>query len=295
MTELGPMPPTADVGPVAPDAGRLEPIAPGVWVWLGTDGAGAPGPNVGVIVEDDGITLVDALAAPSAARALNERLKQFGVPVRRVVYTSSHVESVGGSAVFWMAARYGRSQTSALLEQPAPIDAYRRLVPSFRDDYDDPAFATRPVSHVVDAAAWLTPLVCVVPVSGHQHENLVVLVPSARTMFTGAFAVSGITPNAWDGFPEQWADTLGELREQAAVVVPGVGPVGDDGTLLLLQAYLYAVCDAEGDPRRIPDGPWDDWRERSLDAVNVERAARLARDDGGVPSAMLERLGLPTS
>src|SRR5690348_2669274 len=111
MTELGPMPPTPDVGPVAPDAGTLEPVAPGGFVWIGRDGRGRPGPNVGVVVEDDGITLVDTLAAPSAARALNQELARFGLPVRRVVYTSSHVESVGGSAVFWMAARYGRPQT----------------------------------------------------------------------------------------------------------------------------------------------------------------------------------------
>lgn len=285
------MPPTADVGPVAVDAGRLEPIAPGVWVWLGTDGRGQPGPNVGVIVEDDGITLVDTAPAPSAARALNEELKRFGVPVRRVVYTSSHVESVGGSAVFWMAARYGRAQTNALLEQPVPVEGYRRLMPGFAHDYDE-TFATRPVSHVVDAAAWLTPLVCAVPVSGQQDENLVVLVPSAGTMFTGAFATVATTPNAWDGHPERWADTLGELREQANVIVPGVGPVADGMALMVMQAYLYAVCDAEGDTRRIPDGPWDDWTDRSLDAVNVERAARLAAGDREVPTAMLQRLGL---
>ncbi len=285
------MPPTADVGPVAADAGRLEPIAPGVWVWLGTDGQGRPGPNVGVVVEDDGITLIDTTPAPSAARALNEELRRFGVPVRRVVYTSSHVESVGGSAVFWMAARYGRAQTNALLEQPVPVEGYRRLVPGFAHDYDD-TFATRPVSHVVDAAAWLTPLVCAVPVSGQQDENLVVLVPSAGTMFTGAFATVGSTPNAWDGHPERWADTLGELREQATVIVPGIGPVADPMALMVLQAYLYAVCDAEGDPRRIPDGPWDDWSDRALDAVNVERAARLATGDREVPLAMLQRLGL---
>ena len=291
MTELGPMPPTPDVGPIAPDAGRLEPIAPGVWAWLGTDGAGGPGPNAGVVVEDDGITVIDTLSSPSAARALNERLKGFGVPVRRVVYTSSHVESVGGSSVFWMAARYGRSQTSALLEQPVPVDAYRRLVPAYADEFDD-SFATRPVSHVVDGAAWLTPLVCVVPVSGHQRENLVVLVPSTGTLFTGAFATVGTTPNAWDGDPECWADTLGELTEQAPVVVPGCGPVGAPRHLAVLQAYLYATVDAEGDPQRIPDGPWDDWSGRDLDAVNVERARRLREGDEGVPLAMMQRLGL---
>jgi hypothetical protein len=291
MTELGPMPPTPDVGPVAPDAGSLEPVAPGVWVWIGTDGQGRPGPNVGVIVEDDGITLVDALSAPSAARALNERLKAFGVPVRRLVYTSSHVDSVGGSAVFWMAARYGRPQTSALLEQPVPLDAYRRLVPGYAHDYDED-FATRPVSHVVDAAAWLTPVVCAVPVHGAQEENLVVLVPSVGVLFTGAMATFGTTPNAYDGDPEAWADTLGELHDQATVVVPGIGPVGGPGHLIALQAYLYAVVDAGGDPRRIPDGPWDEWGGRELDEVNVERAVRLAGDDRGVPVAMLRRLGL---
>lgn len=288
---LGPMPPTPDVGPVATDAGRLEPLAPGVHVWRGTDGLGGPGPNVGVVVEDDGITLVDTLAAPSPARALNEALRRFGVPVRRVVYTSSHVASVGGSAVFWMAARYGRAQTSALLDQPVPLDAYRRLVPAYAGEFDGD-FRTRPVSHTVTSAAWLTPLVCAVPTAGHQAENLVVLVPSAGVLFAGALASFGVTPNAYDGDPEAWADTLGELGDQAPVVVPGTGPVGDAQSLLVQQAYLYAVADAGGDPRRIPDGPWDDWRDRDLDEVNVERAHRLAAGDDGVPLAMVRRLGL---
>ena len=176
-------------------------------------------------------------------------------------------------------------------EQPVPVEGYRRLMPGYAHDYDE-AFATRPVSHVVDAAAWLSPLVCAVPVAGQQQQNLVVLVPSAGTMFTGAFATFGTTPNAWDGHPEQWADTLGELREQANVIVPGIGPVGDGMALMVMQAYLYAVCDAEGDTRRIPDGPWDDWRERSLDAVNVERAVAVASGSTDVPVAMLQRLGL---
>jgi glyoxylase-like metal-dependent hydrolase (beta-lactamase superfamily II) len=288
---LGPMPPTPDVGPIAPDAGHLEPLAPGTFVWLGTDGAGRPGPNAGVVVEDDGITVIDTLPSPSAARALNERLKGFGVPVRRVVYTSSHVDAVGGSSVFWMAARYGRAQTSALLDQPVPLDAYRRLVPAYAEEFDE-EFRTRPVSHTVDQAAWLTPSVCAVPVVGPQAESLIVVVPSAGVVFAGAVAVFGTTPNAYDGDPEAWADTLGELGEQAPVIVPGVGPVGDGADVLALQAYLYATADAEGDPRRIPDGPWDEWRDRDLDEVNVERAARLAAGDPGVPEAMLRRLGL---
>ena len=60
----------------------------------------------------------------------------------------------------------------------------------------------------------------------------------------------------------------------------------------LLQAYLYACDDVSGDPSRIPAGPWDDWTGRDLDAVNVERAVRVAQGDRGVPRTMLERLGM---
>jgi len=294
MSDLGPMPPTPDIGPVATNCGSLQPIAPNVWAWIGT-GAG----NAGVVIEDDGITVIDTLLAPSVARALNNEIAdRFGLPIKRVIYTSSHLDSVGGSAVFWMAGRYGRTQTNVLLDQPAPIEAYKRLAPAFAHDYDtnprtaEVPFATRPVSHVVDAAAWLTPLVLALPVSGQQDENLVVLVPSAGVMFAGAFITIGTTPNAWDGDPVTWADTLGELADQATVIVPGYGPIGAPRHVHLLQAYLYACDDASGDPSRIPDGPWDDWTARDLDAVNVERAFRVAQGDRGVPRTMLERLGM---
>ena len=105
-------------------------------------------------------------------------------------------------------------------------------------------------------------------------------------------ACFGVTPNAFDGDPQAWADALGELSELAPVVVPGIGPVGGAEEMLTLQAYLYACVDAAGDPAAIPPGPWDDWADRHLDEINVERAARLAAGDGGVPAAMLRLAGL---
>ena len=42
------MPPTPDIGPVAPDCGSLQPIAPNVWAWIG-NGTG----NAGVVIEVD--------------------------------------------------------------------------------------------------------------------------------------------------------------------------------------------------------------------------------------------------
>ena len=271
-------------------SGSLTPLGPGAFAWI-QDPPGHGRPNAGVIVDDDGLTVVDTLLLPGQAAPFVAALEAFERPVRRAVYTSSHVEYVGGSAAFWMAARYGRPQTSALLDQPPNVEGYQRLYPEVAEQFDD-EFTTRPVSHMVDQAAWLTPSVCALPTAGQMQENLVVLVPGADVLFAGAMCCFAATPNAFDGDPLAWADALGDLGELATTVVPGIGPVGGADDVVALQAYLYACADAQGDTSAIPPGPWDGWTDRHLDEVNVERAAMLAAGDPGVPPSMLRLIGL---
>ena len=108
--------------------------------------------------------------------------------------------------------------------------------------------------------------------------------PSADVLFAGAMCTFGVTPNAFDGDPAAWADALADIGELAATIVPGIGPVGGADDVLALQAYLYACVEAEGDPTAIPEGPWDEWSDRHLDAINIERAAMLAAGDDSVPA-----------
>jgi len=269
--------------------GELIELGDGVFVWAQSP-ASHDAPNLGIVVEEDGLTVVDTLLVPSQAEVALAAVDHYGLPVRRAVYTSSHIECVGGSSKFWMAARYGRPQTSAMLDQPANPTTLQRLHPEHAAELAEPT--TRPVSHMVDDAAWLTTGVCAVPTQGQMAQNLVALVPGADVLFAGAMACFGVTPNAFDGSPGAWADALGELDELAGTIVPGIGPVGGSDEVLALQAYLWACVDAEGDPTAIPEGPWDRWPERHLDEVNVERAAMLAAGDDGVPPSMLRLVGL---
>ena len=267
----------------------LEPLGDGVAAWLQAP-PGHDRPNAGVIVEEDGTTVVDTLVVPSQAAALLAEVETPERPVRRAVYTSSHLECVGGSTVFWKAARYGRGLTSAMLDRPANPATLQRLHPELADELAEPA--TRPVSHVVDESAWLSTAVCAVPTAGQQAQNLVALVPAADVLFAGAMCCFGVTPNAFDGDPAAWADALGELAELAGTIVPGIGPVGGADEVLALQAYLWACVEADGDVAGVPEGPWDAWPDRHLDAVNVQRAAMLAAGEDGIPPAMLELVGL---
>jgi glyoxylase-like metal-dependent hydrolase (beta-lactamase superfamily II) len=273
-----------------PGPGSLVELGDGVYAWI-ADRPGHGHPNAGVVVDDDGTTVIDALTTPSQWLPFGQAISDLGLMVRRVVLTSSHIPQVGGAAQFVTAGRYGRAETSAHLEQPPNLEGYRRMFPDLAGEFDD-RIVTKPITHVVAEPAWLSMRVLALPVAGHQDENLVIQVPDANVVFAGALATFGVTPNAFDGDPEAWADQLTEVADWGATIVPGTGPIGGPDDVVALQAYLYACVEADGDPGAIPPGPWDDWTDRDLDVVNVERAAMLARGDRTPPPSMLARLGL---
>jgi len=218
-------------------------------------------------------------------------LEAFDMPLRRVVYTSSLVTSVGGSALFWQAGFYGTPYTADLLELPANVAGYRLIYPEAADRFDD-ELAARPVSHAVEEPAWLTRALQVAVLGGPQPENLAALVPVAGVAFAGALASFGTTPLGFEANPQLWADSLDALAEVASTIVPGQGPIGGPDDARALAAYLRACLAADGDAAAIGPGPWDGWSHRHFDEVNVERAALWARGEDRVPVSMLRLVGL---
>jgi glyoxylase-like metal-dependent hydrolase (beta-lactamase superfamily II) len=269
----------------------MDLLAPGVYAQL-AERPGHGATNAAVVVDEDGITVVDTLMVASQWEPFGAEVDAIGMPVRRVALTSSNVEFAGGTSRFRLAAVYARPQASAHLDQPADPALFRRLHPPFAADFDD-EFRTRPVSHVVDAPVQLTPAVALLPFSGQQEENLVAAVPGAALVVAGAMCSFGVTPNAAQGDPARWAGELDRLADLGPIVVPGHGPIGGEEEVRELQAYLRACVDAEGDVTRLAAGPWRDWEGAAVwDEVNVERAALLAAGRDEPPPALLRRLGL---
>ncbi|MGH9213541.1 MAG: hypothetical protein ACRD2C_23130 [Acidimicrobiales bacterium] len=246
--------------------------------------------NAGVIVDPDGITLVDTLMTPDQWEPFAAEVDEIGLPVRRVVLTSSSVEFAGGTGRFKLAAIYGSPQASVHLDQPPNVESWQVLYPEQAAGFAD--VATRPVSHVVADDAQVTESTSVFPSSGQMDENLVVLVEGAHMLFAGAMCSFGVTPLCWQGDPRRWADELDRLAEMAPIIVPGHGSIGGIEDLRDQQAYLRACAGARGDRGALPSGPWDLWSDREHDVVNVERAAMLAEGDTGVPPSMLRLAGL---
>ena len=271
----------------------LHELADGVFVWLLAGGETGVA-NAGVIVEDDGLTVVDTLMVRSQWEPFAAAVGELGLPVRRCVLTHAHIDHVGGTRAFPAAAVYATPATSWALDQPMPVDAYKVFMSAFADEFDDLAeLGTRPVTHEVEGAASLTPRVELLTASGHTAGDLMVLVEDADVCFAGDLCFFGVTPLAFQGDPAAWADTLDVLSELADVIVPGHGPVGGAAEVRDLQAYLRACVAAEGDPTRIGPGPWDAWIDREeRDAINVERAALLATGRDEMPQSMLKAIGI---
>jgi len=271
----------------------LHELADGVFVWL-LPGGETGVANAGVVVEDDGLTVVDTLMVRSQWEPFAAAVNGLGLPVRRCILTHAHIDHVGGTKAFPAAAVYATPATSWALDQPMPVEAYKSFMSAFADEFDDlAAVGTRPVTHEVDGEARLTARIELVTASGHTSGDLMVLVEDADVCFAGDLCFFGVTPLAFQGDPATWAATLEVLAELAEVIVPGHGPVGGPAEVRDLQAYLQACVTAAGDPTRIGPGPWDGWIDREeRDPINVERAALLAAGRDEMPHSMLRAIGL---
>ena len=267
----------------------LDLLDTGVYAWFQVPG-GRGRPNAGVVVDADGVTVIDTLMTPDQYEPFGAAVDELGLPVRHAVLTGSSVEQAGGTGRFKLAAVYGSPQASVHLDQPPNVDSWRALYPDHAGSFDE--VVTRPVSHVVASDVQLTPAVAVLTTGGQMAENLVALLPAAQILFAGAMCSFGAAPLCWQGDPARWADELDRVAELAPVVVPGHGPIGGEEEVRALQAYLRACVAADGDVGRLGTGPWDGWRDREHDVVNVERAALLAAGEDTVPPSMLRLAGL---
>jgi cyclase len=273
----------------------LTRIGDGVYAWL-LPGGETGVANAGVVVDDDGVTVIDTLMVRSQWEPFAAAVNALGLPVRRTVLTHAHIDHVGGTKAFPAAAIYGTPVTSDALDQPMPLEGYKQFMPAFDEEFDDLAeVGTRPVTHLVDGAAQLTPRIEVLPASGHTAGDLLVLVADCDVCFAGDLCFFGVTPLAFQGDPATWADMLDVVVELADVIVPGHGPIGGETEVRELQGYLRACVAANGDVGAIPSGPWDSWIDRHRDAINVERAALLARGEDALPPSMLKAIGQETT
>jgi glyoxylase-like metal-dependent hydrolase (beta-lactamase superfamily II) len=120
----------------------------------------------------------------------------------------------------------------------------------------------------------------------HTRGDILVLVPEARTVFTGDILFSGGHPIIWDGPICNWINACRLILSwDVETVVPGHGPVGDKRAVRMLQDYLEFI-DREARTRHAAGLSWteaawdlslaefDSWIDRERVVANVANVYR---------------------
>jgi cyclase len=266
----------------------LAPLADGVFAWV-HDVRDRFTCNVGVIVGDDSLTVVDASGVPSSYEPLAEALQRFARPVARLVLTHAHGDHIAGAAALAPAEIVASRASAAALAAPPLVAAFQALHPSVAGELA--GLAHPAPTRVLDGAAPLDPRVRVELLRGHTEGDLVVRVDDAGVVFAGDLCFFGHVPLGIGADFAAWAESLATLRGVAARVVPGHGAIGGRAELEIVEAYLRAVLDAAAGDRAVAEGPWsawwDPWAERipgAIHRINVEQA----RAPGTLPPTLIE-------
>ena len=277
------------------DRPTLTELADGVYAWLQPGGETGVA-NAGVVVDDDGLTVIDTLMVRSQWEPFAAAVDGARPP--GAAHASSPTRTSTTSAAprrSPTAAIYGTPATSDALDQPMPIDAYKAFMPAFAEEFDDLAeLGTRPVTHLVDGAAQLTPRIELLPATGHTAGDLHGARRRRRRVLRRRPLLlrrdAARVPGRPRGVGRHARRGRRARRRDRARPRAGRRRAPRCATC---RRYLRACVAANGDPHAIAAGPVGHAGSTATrDAINVERAALLAAGDDEIPPSMLKAIGI---
>lgn len=194
--------------------------------------------NVGAIVGDDGVLIVDTRTSHAQADEIRRELAEVtSLPVVRVVNTHMHSDHTFGNARFGGAQLWGHERCAAALREggeaarAALIAQFPGKEAEFREVLivpPDHTFAERAT------VAWGGRSVELLYLGrGHTDNDIVIVVPAREAdggavVFVGDLLENGAPPWFGDGYPLDWPATAERVVALiAGAVVPGHGAVGD--------------------------------------------------------------------
>lgn len=266
---------------------ELEQVASGVFYHPGTQAEETTTnqgdiANVGFVVGDRCVAVVDTGGSPAVGRALHAAIRErTALPICYVINTHMHPDHVFGNAAFVqddpvfvaadgfrqaLAAR-ARTYLDRLAEDlDEPTDSSWIVMP---DRVVEDSFTIDLGDRVLQIRAWP---------SAHTDNDLTIFDQSTGTLWLGDLAFVDRVP-AIDGSITGWLSALGELRKREDVIhaIPGHGPASSRWPGVLDNEQRYFIAIRDGVTRAIDDGRSLRWAEDHV--AGAEREHWLLFDD----------------
>jgi alkyl sulfatase BDS1-like metallo-beta-lactamase superfamily hydrolase len=246
-------------------------LGQGVYMALGYDGS-----NVGMIVGQDGVIIVDTLRTVEGAEAAWAEFRKItDKPVKAIIYTHGHGDHIGGAAVFAgddRPAIYARANFSPEVQDPSPVNgaAVRRGTRQFGRNLTPPDMVNRgiapgqlpsrgpgqgflPPTVQFEGDRWEGTIagvrVQLVAAPGETEDQLYVWLPDLKVLFSGDNFYNAF-PNLYAirGTPyrdvQEWAASTAAMATLGAeVLIPGhTRPLrGKDTIARTLSTYSQGI------------------------------------------------------
>jgi glyoxylase-like metal-dependent hydrolase (beta-lactamase superfamily II) len=291
----------------------LHALGNGTHAWLAPDGSWGWS-NAGLVTDAGESLLVDTLFDLALTQEMLDAMRDAEPAARRigtVVNTHANGDHCHGNQLV-EGAEIIASTASAEEMSELPPAAMAQMMKVFRDD---PSPLGRFARHCFGAFEFegirLTPptrtfvgelsvrvgdkevrLIEVGP--AHTRGDVLVHVPSDRTVFTGDILFIDGTPIMWAGPVQRWIDACRRIEAMdVETVVPGHGPITDRNGAASVRGYLEYVRDearkrydaglgAFEAARDIELSDYSSWGDAERIAVNVDR---LYAEFSGAPAS----------
>lgn len=241
--------PSVDTAGSGPAAGRVDTLAPGVYLMRGSGGEAGPENlgrtgNAGFIVGPSGVLVIDTGVSYRHGLALLAEIARITpLPVRRVLVTHTRQEFLFGAAAFRErgipvhmhrhAARLMAARCEVCLKTLRRVlgeDEMRGTTTFTPDAVFDDAHAVDVIGRPVRVLYF-----------GHSSGpgDIAVLDPGSGVLFAGGLLDQGYIPDVQDGDVAAWASALAALQAlPLRRLVPGHGPAAGPELVGTVAAYL---------------------------------------------------------
>ena len=283
----------------------LHNLGDGCHAWLQPDG-GWGWSNAGLIVDRGETLLVDTLFDLKLTREMLEAMRK-AVPASAAIGTLVNTHSNGdhtfGNQLVYGAQIIASRRCAEEMREHTPesvrammadwkshgaAGAFMHEVMGSRFDFEGVVLTppTREFSGDLSLRVGDTPVELVEVGPAHTKGDVIVHVPSARTVFTGDILFVDAHPVVWLGPYANWIGACDRiLGWDVETVVPGHGPVTDKAGVRRVKRYLeYVYAEARkrfdaglSDEEAARDIAWTefrDWRESERIFPNVNTAYR---------------------
>lgn len=229
--------------------------------------------NVGVVIGEDAVLVIDTRASHRQAGELIEELGEItSLPVKWVVNTHWHWDHVFGNALFPDAEIWGHElcQIALVSRGEEMKTAAKEWVPAGHHPEIDEVEIVPPTKTFAEQASIDIgrPIEMSYHGFGHTDADVIVTVADADVSFVGDLVEEGAPPSFGDSYPVAWPLTLRLASDNLSrTIVPGHGDVVDPDFVRSQQEELVAVAEMATD---FVDGELDLGEAASSGPYSVE-------------------------